>query len=267
MPFTGLLFGLLGLLPQVGSTPQSVPVQSAQIVATFPHDNRAFTEGLFWQDGYFYESTGELNRSGIRKVRLSDGKVMARVAVDPPLYGEGIAPWNGTILSLTWKNQVGFRWSVKDFKKLGSFKYQGEGWALAADDKGGLIMSDGSPVLRFVDPATFTVKRRLTVTDGGRPVKMLNELEYVDGEILANIWLTDLIARIDPQDGHVIGWIDVSELHRQSGATAENDVPNGIAWDAKKRRLFVTGKDWPYMFQIKAPKDTASSADAGVSTP
>jgi glutaminyl-peptide cyclotransferase len=253
-------------LPQVGSTPQSVPVQSAQIVATFPHDNRAFTEGLFWQDGYLYESTGELNRSGIRKVRLSDGKVMARVAVDPPFYGEGIAPWNGTILSLTWKNQTGFRWS-NDFKKLGSFKYQGEGWALAADDKGGLIMSDGSPVLRFVDPATFTVKRRLIITDGGRPVKMLNELEYVDGEILANIWLTDLIARIDPQDGHVIGWIDVSELHRQSGATAENDVPNGIAWDAKKRRLFVTGKDWPYMFQIKAPKDAVSSADATVSTP
>jgi glutaminyl-peptide cyclotransferase len=266
MRITGLLLGLLGLLPQVGSTPQSVPVQSAQIVATFPHDNRAFTEGLFWQDGYLYESTGELNRSGIRKVRLSDGKVMARVAVDPPFYGEGIAPWNGTILSLTWKNQTGFRWS-KDFKKLGSFKYQGEGWALAADDKGGLIMSDGSPVLRFVDPATFTVKRRLTVTDGGRPVKMLNELEYVDGEILANIWLTDLIARIDPQDGHVIGWIDVSELHRQSGATAENDVPNGIAWDAKKRRLFVTGKDWPYMFQIKAPKDAAPAADAAVSTP
>jgi glutaminyl-peptide cyclotransferase len=267
MPITGLLLGLLGLLPQVGSTPQSVPVQSAQIVATFPHDNRAFTEGLFWQDGYLYESTGELNRSGIRKVRLSDGKVMARVAVDPPFYGEGIAPWNGTILSLTWKNQVGFRWSAKDFKRLGSFKYQGEGWALAADDKGGLIMSDGSPVLRFVDPATFTVKRRLIITDGGRPVKMLNELEYVDGEILANIWLTDLIARIDPQDGHVIGWIDVSELHRQSGATAENDVPNGIAWDAKKRRLFVTGKDWPYMFQIKAPKDAVSSADATVSTP
>jgi len=267
MPITGLLLGLLGLLPQVGSTPQSVPVQSAQIVATFPHDNRAFTEGLFWQDGYLYESTGELNRSGIRKVRLSDGKVMARVAVDPPFYGEGIAPWNGTILSLTWKNQVGFRWSAKDFKKLGSFKYQGEGWALAADDKGGLIMSDGSPVLRFVDPANFTVKRHLTVTDGGRPVRMLNELEYVDGEILANIWLTDLIARIDPGDGHVIGWIDVSELHRQSGATAENDVPNGIAWDAKKRRLFVTGKDWPYVFQIKAPKDVASSADPAVSTP
>jgi glutaminyl-peptide cyclotransferase len=266
MRITGLLLGLLGLLPQVGSTPQSVPVQSAEIVATFPHDNQAFTEGLFWQDGYLYESTGELNRSGIRKVRLSDGKVMARVAVDPPFYGEGIAPWNGTILSLTWKNQTGFRWS-KDFKKLGSFKYQGEGWALAADDKGGLIMSDGSPVLRFVDPANFTVKRRLTVTDGGRPMKMLNELEYVDGEILANIWLTDLIARIDPQDGHVIGWIDVSELHRQSGATAENDVPNGIAWDAKKRRLFVTGKDWPYMFQIKAPKDAAPSADAAVSTP
>ncbi len=260
MPFAAALLWLIGLgqvgtVPVRTSAPPPAPAAKAEIVATYPHDPRAFTEGLFWQDGFLWESTGELGRSGIRKVRLIDGKVMASVAVEPPYYGEGIAPWNGTILSLTWKNQTGFRWSMKDFRKLGSFGYRGEGWALAADGQGGLIMSDGSPFLRFVDPATFKETRRLEVTDGGLPVTNLNELEVVDGEILANIWLSDVIARIDPKDGHVIGWIDVTELHRQSGATEENDIPNGIAWDAKKRRLFVTGKDWPYVFEIKAPKD------------
>lgn len=235
--------------------PTSLPVVPAEIVATYPHDPQAYTEGLFYENGRLWESTGTVGQSGIRKVDLMTGKVLLRAAVDPPLYGEGIAPWRDQILSLTWKNHVGFRWSKDKFKKLGSFKYEGEGWALTSDGID-LIMSDGTPQLRFIDPATFTVRRTLTVTHDGKPLINLNELEYVDGEILANVWLTDRIARIDPKDGRVIGWIDVSELHRQSGATAENDVPNGIAWDARKRRLFVTGKDWPYIFEIKAPKDT-----------
>jgi glutaminyl-peptide cyclotransferase len=262
MSFFAFLFALLGL-GQVGTVPMAqppaplAPVAKAEIVGTYPHDPRAFTEGLFYADGYLFESTGELGRSGIRKVDFKTGKVLATVAVNPPLYGEGIAPWRDQILSLTWKNGVGFRWSRDKFRKLGSFRYDGEGWALTSDGSQ-LIMSDGTAVLRFIDPATFTVKRTLTVTDGGSPIRMLNELEYVDGEILANVWLTDTIARIDPKDGHVIGWIDVSELHRQVGNTAENDVPNGIAWDAKKRRLFVTGKDWAYLFEIKPPKDVST---------
>jgi len=234
----------------------TLPVAKAQVVATYPHDPTAYTEGLFYENGKLWESTGTVGKSGIRKVDLLTGKVLMRVAVNPPLYGEGIAPWGDQILSLTWKNQVGFRWSKDRLKKLGEFKYEGEGWALTGDGTS-LILSDGTPVLRFVDPATFKVRRTLTVTHDGQPLINLNELEYVDGEILANVWLTDRIARIDPTDGHVIGWIDVADLHRQSGATAENDVANGIAWDAKKRRLFVTGKDWPYVFEIKAPKDTA----------
>ena len=259
MAVPGAFVWLIGLA-QVGAVPAApalAPAAPAQILATFPHDSRAYTEGLFWHDGYLFESTGELDRSSIRKVRLKDGKVIARVSVDPPFYGEGIAPWGDQILSLTWKNEKGFRWGLGDFRRLGSFSYKGEGWALASfGDE--LVMSDGTPVLRFIDPATFTVKRTLTVTDGGVPLPMLNEIEYVDGEILANVWLTDTIARIDPKDGHVIGRIDVSELHRQSGATAENDVPNGIAWDAKGRHLYVTGKDWPYMFEIKPPKDVST---------
>jgi glutamine cyclotransferase len=214
--------------------------------------------GLFYEAGKLWESTGTVGKSGIRKVDLMTGKVLMRVAVDPPLYGEGIAPWGNQILSLTWKNHVGFRWSKDKLKKLGSFKYEGEGWAMTGDGTS-LIMSDGTPVLRFVDPATFAVRRTLTVTHDGQPLINLNELEYVDGEILANVWLTDRIARIDPASGRVIGWIDLAELHRQSGATAENDVANGIAWDARKRRLFVTGKDWPYIFEIKAPRDTVST--------
>ncbi|MBN8807909.1 MAG: glutaminyl-peptide cyclotransferase [Sphingomonas sp.] len=255
------LFALLLAGPAVAQEipaldPSSVPVRPAEVVATFPHDPHAYTEGLFYQDGALWESTGTIGRSGIRKVDLKTGKVLMSVAVDPPLYGEGIAPWGDQILSLTWKNGIGFRWSKDKLKQLGSFRYTGEGWALTNDGRD-VILSDGTPVLRFIDPATFKVRRRLTVTHDGRPLPNLNEIEYVDGEILANVWLTDRIARIDPTSGRVVGWIDVSELHRQSGATDINDVANGIAWDAKHRRLFVTGKDWPYLFQIKPPKEAA----------
>lgn len=235
--------------------PTSLPVEQADIIRYYPHDPKAYTEGLFWQDGYLWESTGEEGRSTIRKVELKTGKVLARTSIAPPYYGEGIAPWRDTILSLTWKNQVGFRWNTKTLKQAGKFGYEGEGWALTGDGTGnGLIMSDGTPVLRFVDPATFKVTRTITVTADGQPLANLNEIEWVEGEILANVWLTDRIARIDPKTGQVTGWIDVSQLHTLSGATAENDVANGIAWDAKARRLFVTGKDWPYMFEIKPPK-------------
>lgn len=234
--------------------PASAPVAPAAVVATFPHDPHAYTEGLFWQDGLLWESTGEVGASGIRKVRLADGKVLARVTIEPPYYGEGIAPWKDTVLSLTWKDGTGFRWSAKDLRRLGSFRYAGEGWALAADGKGGMVMSDGTPVLRFLDPATARVVRTVTVRDGGVPLANLNELEVVDGEILANVWLTDLIARIDPADGRVVGYIDVSDLHRRAGTHDENAVANGIAWDPVRRRLFVTGKDWPYLFEIAAPK-------------
>ena len=238
--------------PAPDTAATGAPVAAAQVVRTYRHDPHAYTEGLFYLDGYLWESTGEVGRSTIRKVDLETGRVIARATVAPPFYGEGIAPWGDQILSVTWKDGTGFRWSRRTLKQVGRFRYPGEGWALTGDGHD-LILSDGTPDLRFVDPASFALKRRLTVTDGGQPLGNLNEIEYVDGEILANVWLTDRIARIDPHDGHVIGYIDLAALHRIAGNTAENDVANGIAWDAKHRRLFVTGKNWPYMFEIRPP--------------
>lgn len=218
-----------------------------------PHDPEAFTEGLFWLDGHLWESTGQAGSSSIRKVELESGRVAAQVDIPRPYFGEGIAPWGDTILSLTWKDGIGFRWSRDGFRKLGRFRYAGEGWALTGDGTS-LIQSDGTSVLRFVDPVTFKVRRRLKVTADGQPVDQLNELEYVDGEILANVWLTTRIARIDPETGHVIGWIDLSALAAQVTSDDVDDVANGIAWDPATRRLFVTGKRWPWMFEIAPPR-------------
>ena len=248
----------VALLLWPGAATAQVPVEAAKVVRVYPHDRRAYTEGLFYLDGALYESTGEVGRSGIRKVDLDTGGTEASVSVDPPHFGEGIVPWRNEILSLTWQEGLGFRWSLDGFRQLGTFHYPGEGWALTSDGKR-LIMSDGTPVLRFIDPKDFHETGSLQVTADGKPVERLNELEFVDGEILANVWLTDRIARIDPKTGHVIGWIDVSALHDQAGVHGQDQVPNGIAWDAAHRRLFVTGKEWPYLFQIVPPKAGASA--------
>ncbi|WP_174297461.1 glutaminyl-peptide cyclotransferase [Sphingomonas bacterium] len=235
------------------AAPPPAPVAPAQVVATFPHDPRAFTEGLLYHDGSLYESTGEPGRSSIRQVELATGRVLRSVAIAAPTFGEGIVIWGRQIVSLTWQGGIGWRWRLADFMKQGEFHYPGEGWALTHDGRS-IVMSDGTAQLRFLDPATLRERRRLTVTADGRPVDQLNELEYVDGEILANIWRTNRIARIDPASGRVVGWIDVSALTAQVRATDQDDVPNGIAWDARGRRLFVTGKDWPVLFQIRPPK-------------
>lgn len=227
------------------------------LVGSFPHDPTAFTEGLLIHDGLLYESTGMVGRSGIRVQRLDDGKILRRVTVRPPYFGEGIAIWKDRLLSLTWRHQKGFIWSLPGLKKTGEFAYPGEGWAMTSDGRR-LIMSDGTAELRFLDPETLTETGRIRVTTAhGRPVPMLNELEYVDGEILANVWMTDRIARIDPATGGVIDWIDLSPLvakARAEGADGADDVANGIAWDAAARRLFVTGKNWPKLFEIRLEK-------------
>jgi glutaminyl-peptide cyclotransferase len=175
------------------------------------------------------------------------------VSVPPPYFGEGIAPVGKQIVSLTWQHHIGFRWTLDGFRKQGSFTYPGEGWALTSDDRT-VIMSDGTAQLRFLDPGTLKERRRVTVTANGRPIDQLNELELVDGEILANVWRTQYIVRIDPADGHVIGWIDLTGLIDTVAATDPDAVPNGIAWDKKGRHLFVTGKEWPVLFEIKPPK-------------
>jgi glutaminyl-peptide cyclotransferase len=232
---------------------QTIPIQPAEIVARYPHDPRAFTEGLLWHDGALYEATGEPGRSSIRKVDLATGKVVQKVDIAAPTFGEGIAIWKNQIISLTWKQQTGWRWDLKTFRKLGEFHYPGEGWALTSDGTH-LLMTDGSDRIRVLDPATMKEVRRIAVTADGRPLDNINELEWVDGEILANVWMTNVIARIDPATGKVTGWIDLSALTAEVDPRGADDVPNGIAWDAKDKRLFVTGKDWPTLFEIRLPR-------------
>ena len=238
--------------PPAADSP-ALPIDPAQVVRTLPHDPSAFTEGLFYKNGHLYESTGQVGRSTIRKVDLETGKVVKSITVPPPYFGEGIAPIGNQIVSLTWQHHTGFRWTLDGFRKLGRFTYRGEGWALTSDDKM-VVMSDGTAQLRFLDPKTLKERRRVTVTANGRPIDQLNELELVDGEILANVWRTRYIVRIDPANGHVIGWIDLAGLIDTVAATDPDAVPNGIAWDAKGRHLFVTGKEWPVLFEIKPPK-------------
>lgn len=220
------------------------------LVRSYPHDAGAFTEGLLYHDGLLYESTGMVGASDIRIVRLKDGRVLRRVKVPPPYFGEGIALWRDRLVSLTWQHGQGFVWSLPHLRKSGSFAYPGEGWGMTSDGTR-LIMSDGTPELRFLDPATLQETGRIRVTWKGEPVAMLNELEVVDGEILANMWMTPRIARIDAATGRVIDWIDLTDLVRRAGASGSDDVLNGIAWDARGRRLFVTGKNWPRLYEIR----------------
>jgi glutaminyl-peptide cyclotransferase len=232
------------------------PAQAARqygyaIVKTYPHDTRAFTEGLFWRDGFLFESTGLAGHSSIRKVTLETGVPEQERMIDSRYFGEGIVDWKGKLIELTWKDEVGFIYDLASFEKLGEFTYAGEGWALTRDDAR-IIMSDGSSFLRFLDPETLKESGRLQVTDDGRPVDNLNELEWVKGEVLANIWQSDRIARIDPKTGHVTGWIDLRGLLSEADrAGAQVDVLNGIAYDAATDRLFVTGKFWPKLYEIK----------------
>jgi glutaminyl-peptide cyclotransferase len=240
-------------LTQIPAAP-SAPTAEAparygyRVIHTYPHDPQAFTQGLFYLDGQLFESTGLVGRSTIRRVRLEDGRVLQSVRIPPGKFGEGIVNWGSQIVSLTWRGGVGYRWDRASLRRLGEFHYSGEGWALTQNGRD-IIMSDGTAQLRFLDPRTLTERRRVTVTVQGRPLTQLNELEWVDGQIFANIWLTAMIVRIDPATGRVTGVIDLRELAAQEGANEDN-VLNGIAYDAAGRRLFVTGKNWPHLYEI-----------------
>lgn len=244
-----LLALLIAATAAPASTPQPAPVQAYRVVKAYPHDPNAFTEGLFYLDGKLFESTGLNGRSEIREVSLEDGKVLRSVKIADRYFGEGIVNWGSQILSLTWQDRIGFRWNRADFRPLGDFRYTGEGWALTQNGRD-IIMSDGTPSLRFLDPKTLQVRRRLAVTDGGRPVARLNEIEWVRGEIYANVWMTTLIARIDPKSGKVMGWIDLARLTAENMMGNSDSVLNGIAYDAAKDRLFVTGKNWRRLYEI-----------------
>ncbi len=222
---------------------------SYDVQKSFQHDPAAFTQGLVYFDGYFFESTGLVGSSTIRKVRIEDGKVLQSTSIPGPLFGEGLTKWKSEFVSLTWQGGKGFRWDAKTLRKKGEFSYAGEGWGLTHDGKH-LILSDGTPALRFLDPSTMKVERQITVTAGGKPVSNLNELEWVKGEVYANVWMTDEIVRIDPKSGVVKSVIDLTGLRELANAQGEDSVLNGIAHDVKTDRLFVTGKKWSKVFQI-----------------
>lgn len=229
----------------------NVPEYIYQVVHTYPHDSTAFTQGLFYLDGFLYEGTGLEEQSSIRKVKLETGEVLQKRNLSGAYFGEGIVNWKDRLLELTWQAHRGFIYDLSSFAPRGEFEYPGEGWGLTADGKR-IIMSDGTPQLRFWDPETLKEIGRVTVTDQGRPVPRLNELEWVKGEVYANIWQTNRIARIDPATGKVVGWIDCAGLLPDSERiTNYTDVLNGIAYDAAGDRLFVTGKRWPKLFEIR----------------
>jgi glutamine cyclotransferase len=229
-----------------------LPIYGYSIVRTYPHDRDAFTQGLQYLDGFFYEGTGLNGRSSIRKVKLETGEVLQRRDVPAQYFGEGITVWKSELFELTWQSGVAFVYDRETFAPKRQHTYIGEGWGLTSDGES-LVMSDGSDVIRFIDPATFAERRRINVTSDGKPVRALNELEYVKGELFANIWQSDAIVRIDPKTGRATGWIDLRGLlsARERAAT---DVLNGIAYDAAGDRLFITGKLWPKLFEIKLVK-------------
>jgi glutamine cyclotransferase len=242
---------------QRGSSRQSaasaagVPVYRYKVVRTFPHDRQAFTQGLMYLNGFLYEGTGQNGQSSIRKVRLETGEVLQIRSIDRQYFGEGIVVWKDRLIQLTWQHGVGFVYNRDTFEPLGTFNYRGEGWGLTHDGSR-IIMSDGSAsgALRLLDPETLRQTGTLVVRDGNTPLPHLNELEFVKGEIYANVWQTERIARISPKTGRVTSWIDLSGLLDPREA-AGVDVLNGIAYDAEKDRLFVTGKLWPKVFEIQ----------------
>ena len=233
-------------------TPQGLPLYGYEIVRTYPHDPRAFTQGLQYLDGVLFEGTGQVGQSTIRRVELETGKVLQKRDVPPPHFGEGITVWKDVIIELTWQTNVAFVYDRKTFEPRRTFKYEGEGWGLT-QDASSLYMSDGSDELRVLDPATFAERRRIKVTLAGAPLKNLNELEWVKGEIFANVWQTDHIVRIAPASGAVVGLVDLRGL-LPAAERAGTDVLNGIAYDAAHDRLFITGKWWPKLFEIKLVK-------------
>ncbi|MES2860369.1 MAG: glutaminyl-peptide cyclotransferase [Pseudomonadota bacterium] len=232
-----------------------------EIVATYPHDAAAFTQGLEWHDGLLFESTGREN-SSIRRVRLEDGVVLTSRDIEDQYFGEGMTVIDDRALSLTWTNGLGFVWDPDDLEPKGTFAYAGEGWGLTHDESR-VILSDGEPHLRFLDPRTLAETGTVPVTYMGRPLNRLNELEFVEGEVWANVWQTNFIVRIDPTTGAVVGVIDLTTLKDQvEVADPNDDVLNGIAWDAEGRRLFVTGKHWPKLFEIRLTETAAATPAA-----
>ncbi|WP_262694409.1 glutaminyl-peptide cyclotransferase [Kordiimonas aquimaris] len=242
------------LIALSGVLAQDIPVYGYTVVNTYPHDPNAFTQGLFFRDDTLYESTGQRGQSTIRKVALETGEVLQRQNFPAGVFGEGIIDWEDKLIGLSWKRQTGYVWNIDSFRMKRKFGYPGEGWGLTKNDTH-LIMSDGTPTLKFLNPETYKEAHSIFVTANGQPVRNLNELEWVTtggkSEIFANVWQTDAIARIDPETGNVTGWIDMRGLLAKAGSiTGRPDVLNGIAVNSEGR-LFVTGKNWAHLFEIE----------------
>ena len=238
---------LLTVAAQAATAPEPA-IYDYRIVATYPHDPAAYTQGLVYLDGEMLESTGRVGTSYIRRVRFQDGRVVRQVTIPPGQFGEGIVNWGRQLVSITWTDGIGYRWDRRTLRRLGQWRYPGEGWGLTQNGRE-IVMSDGTSQLRFLDPATLGERRRLNVTLRGRPLERLNELEWVNGEIYANVWMTPFIARIDPVSGVVTGLIDLTRLAAEN-STEDDAVLNGIAYDPARDRLFVTGKLWPRLYEI-----------------
>ena len=230
---------------------RAAPVQGFKVIATFPHDPSSFTQGLVFADGQLYESTGLEGESTLRRVEIATGKTLQRYDVPAQYFAEGLALVGDELLQLTWKHQLGFVYDRATFKQKRTFAYQGEGWGIAYDPAGGLVMSDGSDRLTFVDAKSLAPLRTIRARDAGKPVRDLNELEWIEGEIWANVWYTDRIARISPKTGEVNAWVDLSSLWPVADRPQQRDqVLNGIAYDRANRRIYITGKKWPRLYQI-----------------
>ncbi len=250
-----LQVGTLGASSQdtspVAGTAAPPLIWGFRVVATYPHDPEAYTQGLVFIDGMLYEGTGQWGESELRRVDLETGRIVHSHVLNDEHFGEGIVVLDDRIFQITWKAGIAFVYDRESFEQVGTFTYDGEGWGLTTDGER-LIMSDGSNRLTFRDPETFEALDVVEVHDAGQPVTLLNELEYIDGEVWANVYQTDWVVRIDPSSGTVIGWVDLNGLKQVDDPRwADAGVLNGIAWDADSGRLFVTGKDWPELFEIE----------------
>jgi glutamine cyclotransferase len=225
---------------------------SYEVVSSYPHDPTSFTQGLVWHDGTLYESTGLKGESKLRRLEFPSGKVLKEINLASEFFGEGLALVDGRLIQLTWQSHKGFVYDLDTFRLLQEFAYDTEGWGLTYDGKN-LILSDGSSDLFYLDPQTFKRVRKLAVTMNGKPLTELNELEFIEGEIWANVWQTDLIVRIDPSTGRVTSFLNLKGILAPSDKTGREDVLNGIAYDAEHKRIFVTGKLWPRVFEIRVP--------------
>jgi glutamine cyclotransferase len=226
------------------------PESTFEVARQFPHDSTAFTQGFTYYNGFFYEGTGREGHSSLRQVDPETGRVLRKADLAPDLFGEGVTVLGNRVVQLTWLSHLGFVYDLSDFHLVRTFQYSGEGWGLTTDGRD-LFMSDGSAEIRVLDASTFAEKRRIKVSDGGKPVDQLNELEFVEGEVYANVWHSDRIARISPQTGRVVGWIDLTGLLGPFYQREAEAVLNGIAYDSRGKRLFVTGKLWPKIFEIR----------------